>query len=41
ELEVKVSRKTLERQRKYIIALAVILTGEYYFLDEYVEGLKG
>lgn len=41
EHEVRVSRKTLERQRKYIIALAVILTGEYYFLDEYVEGLRG
>jgi len=41
ELEVEVSRKTLERQRKYIIALAVIIAGEYYFLDEYLEGLKG
>ena len=41
ENEVKVSRKTLERQRKYIIALTVILTGEYYFLSDYLEGLKG
>lgn len=41
EKEVRVSRKTLERQRKYIIALAVVLTGEFYFLDEYIEGLKG
>jgi len=41
ELQVQVSRKTLERQRKYIIALAVILSGNFYFLDEYLEGLKG
>lgn len=41
EAEVKVSRKTLERQRKYIIALTVILTGEFYFLSDYLEGLKG
>jgi len=41
EKEVAVSRKTLERQRKYIIALVVILTGEYYFLHDYLEGLKG
>lgn len=41
EKEVRVSRKTLERQRKYIIALTIILTGEFYFLDEYLEGLKG
>ena len=41
ETEVKVSRKTLERQRKYIIAITVILTGEFYFLEDYLEGLKG
>lgn len=43
ELEkvAEVSRKTMERQRKYIIALTVILTGEFYFLDEYIAGLKG
>ena len=40
ELIARISRKTLERQRKYIIALAVILTGRFYFLDEYLEGLK-
>lgn len=38
---VAVSRKTLERQRKYIIALTIILSGEFYFLDEYLERLKG
>lgn len=41
EPEVKVSRKTLERQRKYIIALTVILTGEFYYLQEYLRGLGG
>lgn len=41
ETEVKVSRKTLERQRKYIIAITVILTGQFYFLKDYLEGLKG
>lgn len=41
ESAVKVSRKTLERQRKYIIALVIILTGEFYFIEEYLEGLKG
>ena len=34
---VKVSRKTLERQRKYIIALALILIGEFYYLQEYLK----
>lgn len=41
EAEVDVSRKTLERQRKYIIALTIILMGQYYFLEEYLDGLKG
>lgn len=41
EEEVDVSRKTLERQRKYIIALAIVLMGRYYFLEEYLDGLKG
>ncbi len=34
---VKVSRKTLERQRKYIIALSLILIGEFYYLQEYLK----
>ena len=40
ELEVLagVSRKTLERQRKYIIALALILSGNYPHLREYLAG---
>lgn len=40
-IEVTVSRKTLERQRKYIIALTIIIRGNYSFLQEYLEGLKG
>jgi RNA polymerase sigma factor len=38
ELEtlVSVSRKTLERQRKYIIALAIILAGDYPHLADYL-----
>lgn len=41
EQEVKVSRKTLERQRKYIIALTLVLMGEYYYLQEYLRGIRG
>ncbi len=36
EAQVSVSRKTLERQRKYIIALAVILAGDYPHLAGYL-----
>jgi RNA polymerase sigma factor len=39
--EVRVSRKTLERRRKYIIALVIIMMGEFYFLQDYLEGMKG
>lgn len=38
ELQVGVSRKTLERQRKYIIALVIILTYDFPFLHEYIKG---
>ena len=34
----QVSRKTLERQRKYIIALALILCGDFPLLQEYLSG---
>lgn len=40
ESEVGISRKTMERQRKYIIALAIVMMGRYYFLEEYLDGLK-
>jgi len=36
-----VSRKTLERQRKYIIAVALILCGDFPHLREYLEGSGG
>ena len=34
---VTVSRKTIERNRKYIIAVAIILNGEYLFLQDYIK----
>ncbi|UOF92730.1 RNA polymerase sigma factor SigI [Fodinisporobacter ferrooxydans] len=33
---VKVSRKTIERQRKYIIAIALILSGDFELLQGYI-----
>jgi RNA polymerase sigma factor len=36
--EVNVSRKTLERNRKFIIAIALIHNGSYPFLREYLQG---
>lgn len=38
EQKVSVSRKTIERNRKYIIAISIILSGEYLFLQEYIKG---
>ncbi|MDN5293430.1 MAG: polymerase sigma factor [Eubacteriales bacterium] len=38
---VAVSRKTLERQRKYLVALVVILSGDYPCLQEYLKGERG
>ncbi|GER68148.1 RNA polymerase sigma factor SigI [Weizmannia acidilactici] len=37
EEKVEVSRKTLERNRKYIIALVLIMNGDFHFLKEYVK----
>lgn len=37
ENEAGVSRKTLERHRKYIIAIALILIGEFTYLREYIK----
>jgi len=37
ENQVGVSRKTLERQRKYIIAIALIIMGDFYYLREYLQ----
>ncbi|MDN4492635.1 RNA polymerase sigma-I factor [Ureibacillus aquaedulcis] len=40
ELEslVEVSRKTLERQRKYIIAIVLLLNSEFTFIKDFVKG---
>ncbi len=35
-----VSRKTLERQRKYIIALVLILTGDFPFFRSFIQWPK-
>ena len=34
---VSVSRKTIERNRKYIIGMTIILTGDFPFLKEYLK----
>lgn len=34
---VSVSRKTIERQRKYIISIVLILLGDYELLQEYIQ----
>ncbi len=41
ELEnlVDTSRKTIERNRKYIIAIAIILDGEFHYLRDYIKGM--
>lgn|SRR5699024_6794698 len=36
---VDVSKKTLERNRKFIVAIFIVLDGEYIFLKEYVKGI--
>ncbi|MBL5767647.1 RNA polymerase sigma-I factor [Bacillus sporothermodurans] len=38
ESKVNVSRKTLERNRKYIIAIALIISLDFVYLREYVKG---
>lgn len=40
ELEdlVSVSRKTIERQRKYIIAIVILLKSDLHYLKEYLKG---
>lgn len=35
----EVSRKTIERNRKYIIAVAIILAGDYVYLKDYIKGV--
>ncbi len=38
EARVQVSRKTLERQRSYIVAVIVLLLGDYALLHSFIEG---
>lgn len=37
ERHVKVSRKTIERNRKYIIAMALLLKSDLYYLKDYLK----
>ncbi|WP_246041669.1 RNA polymerase sigma factor SigI [Robertmurraya kyonggiensis] len=39
EEAVKVSRKTIERNRKYIMAISLILMGDYVYLRDYIKGV--
>ena len=39
EAKVSVSRKTIERNRIYIISMTLILTGDYLFLKDYLKGV--
>ncbi|MDM5226485.1 RNA polymerase sigma factor SigI [Cytobacillus sp. NJ13] len=39
ESYVSLSRKTIERNRKYIIAISLILSGDYIFLKDYIKGV--
>lgn len=39
EETVKVSRKTIERNRKYIMAISLILLGDYLYLRDYIKGV--
>jgi len=36
--KTSLSRKTLERHRKYIIAIVLVLAGDYHYLREYIQG---
>ncbi|MCR8849130.1 RNA polymerase sigma factor SigI [Rossellomorea sp. SC111] len=38
EKQVNVTRKTIERNRKYIIAISLILIGDYVYLRDYLKG---
>jgi RNA polymerase sigma factor len=38
EKQVNVSRKTIERNRKYIIAISLIMIGDYVYLKDYLKG---
>lgn len=36
---VSVSRKTIERNRKYIIAMSIIMCGDFTYLKDYIKGV--
>jgi RNA polymerase sigma factor len=38
EKQVRFSRKTIERNRKYIIAISIIIMGDFYYLKDYLKG---
>ncbi|WP_409253486.1 RNA polymerase sigma-I factor [Bacillus sp. SCS-153A] len=38
EKEVGFSRKTIERNRKYIIAISIIMLEDFYYLKDYLKG---
>jgi RNA polymerase sigma factor len=38
EKQVGFSRKTIERNRKYIIAISIIIMGDFYYLKDYLKG---
>ncbi|MGM8366737.1 RNA polymerase sigma-I factor [Virgibacillus sp. W0181] len=37
--KVSVSKKTLERQRKFILAIFIVLHGDYLYLQDYIKGI--
>ncbi|WP_244532627.1 RNA polymerase sigma factor SigI [Mesobacillus persicus] len=39
ESKVSLSRKTIERNRKYIMAIALILMGDFHYLRDYLKGV--
>jgi RNA polymerase sigma factor len=39
ETQVDISRKTIERNRKYIMAITLILIGDFVFLKDYIKGV--
>jgi RNA polymerase sigma factor len=36
--QITVSKKTVERHRKYIIAIALLMLGDYHYLQDFVQG---
>ncbi|WP_428912301.1 RNA polymerase sigma factor SigI [Niallia sp. Krafla_26] len=39
ETKVDISRKTIERNRKYIMAMTIIFIGDFIFLKDYIKGV--